>query len=349
MTSIPETEMLGRLLATWLVLLVGCVAAEGHAGLIGSQPPDGAVIGAAPENVVLTFNEPVAPLVLRLVRSDGTVTDIKDTVVTGSELAIPLPKGLGDGGYVLSWRVASADGHPVGGSVVFQVGDAAAAPVQRKSVATGTDPPLAIAIVVIRAVTYACLFLGVGGALFAAFIARLPTEAAKAVVFALLTLPVTILVGRRAAGPRRPRPSARRHRRPGGVAGGLFNQLRDRGARRRTRGGVIAAQPWRPGAASPGIGAARYHRARPCLRRHRACRHGVAGMAHPTRCLPPFGHGGGLGRGTAAARDDPDRRRPAWSPRCLVPLLHRDPLCDGGHRRFGTSAGASCNSGPRRR
>jgi len=51
------------LLALCSVLTLGTTAALGHAALVGSDPADGALLPDAPSRFVLTFNEPVSPLV----------------------------------------------------------------------------------------------------------------------------------------------------------------------------------------------------------------------------------------------------------------------------------------------
>lgn len=40
----------------------------------------------------------------------------------GDRVIVPMPADPGDGSWLLSWRVVSADGHPVGGSYVFSIG-----------------------------------------------------------------------------------------------------------------------------------------------------------------------------------------------------------------------------------
>src|SRR5690606_22317236 len=110
------------LLAAWLFLVLGCVAANAHASLVRSDPVDGAVLDAAPSRLVLTFNEPVSPLVLRLVGDGGTTTDLEPSAMDDTAVVIDTLPGLDDGGYLLSWRVVSSDGHPIGGSVAFSVG-----------------------------------------------------------------------------------------------------------------------------------------------------------------------------------------------------------------------------------
>src|SRR5258708_21878983 len=109
-----------------LIALLGALAPAGEAGapasLVKAGPADGAVMPLPPAALPLTFNEPVSPLVVRLIGPDGAplapiAVTAQDTTVT-----ISAPPGLRRGTHVLSWRVISADGHPVGGSLMFSIG-----------------------------------------------------------------------------------------------------------------------------------------------------------------------------------------------------------------------------------
>jgi copper transport protein len=138
-----------------------------HASLVGSDPPDGVVLADAPKVLRLDFNEPVSPLVLRLIGPDGQASAPK---VTAENSTLTLaPPALGRGSYVLSWRVISADGHPVGGAVLFSVG----APGGSPAAAPDTDPAVKAAIWGARLLIYLGLFVGVGGAVFVGLIARM--------------------------------------------------------------------------------------------------------------------------------------------------------------------------------
>lgn len=76
----------------------------------------------------LTFSEPVSPLSLRLVRPDGSSIPLDRFDVKNRTVRIKAPAGLARGTHVLSWRVISADGHPIGGSVVFSIGEVSTQP-----------------------------------------------------------------------------------------------------------------------------------------------------------------------------------------------------------------------------
>ncbi|MBA4335722.1 MAG: copper resistance protein CopC, partial [Methylobacterium sp.] len=117
---------LHRLTLVLTALLFAAYAASGsalgHAALNGAAPADGSVLPVAPTEMMLTFSEPVSPLALRLIAPDGTATPLDQVQLRDRTLVIAAPAGLSPGTHVISWRVVSADGHPVGGSVLFSIG-----------------------------------------------------------------------------------------------------------------------------------------------------------------------------------------------------------------------------------
>lgn len=140
--------------------------AGAHASLVGSEPADGAVLAAPPEELALRFSEAVTPLVLKLVRPDGGGVVLDAPAAAAEVIRAGLPADLGPGTHVLSWRVVSADGHPVAGALLFSVGTASAAPA-----ADAYDPAVRGAVWLTRLGLYVGLLAGAGGAFFAAWIA----------------------------------------------------------------------------------------------------------------------------------------------------------------------------------
>src|SRR6186997_1138914 len=119
------TRGVARLALAVMILLAQAPAqtALAHASLVSSQPEDGAVLRESPELVILIFNEPVAPLRLQLIDRSGQVTPLTDIVQRNMTVLVRPPQGLlGQGTHALSWRVVSSDGHPVGGTLIFSVG-----------------------------------------------------------------------------------------------------------------------------------------------------------------------------------------------------------------------------------
>lgn len=188
---------LHRLTLVLTALLFAACAASGsalaHAALNGASPADGSVLPAAPSEMTLSFSEPVSPLALRLIAPDGTATPLDQVQLRDRTLVIAAPAGLSPGTHVISWRVVSADGHPVGGSVLFSIGaPSAAAPIA----GTQADAAVRALLWASRVALYLGLFIGCGGAAFAAWVGPLTPNARRAIVSALLlglaALPVSL-------------------------------------------------------------------------------------------------------------------------------------------------------------
>jgi copper transport protein len=148
-------------------VLLGAPPAFAHASLLRADPADGEVVAAAPATLKLFFNEPVSPLVFRLVGPEGTPVT-PEVAAENATVIVTAPAAMRRGTHVLSWRVISADGHPVGGAVLFSIG-AATGPSDAGALAT--DPAVEAAIWAARLAIYLGLFAGVGGAVFIGFLA----------------------------------------------------------------------------------------------------------------------------------------------------------------------------------
>lgn len=98
--------------------------ANAHAVLLGASPAMGSVVATPPDQVVLTFSEGISPIdgKVRVIAPDGSREDTDEARASGAQLIIPL-KGSGlEGTYLVTYRVISADSHPVGGSYTYSVG-----------------------------------------------------------------------------------------------------------------------------------------------------------------------------------------------------------------------------------
>src|SRR5262245_35135617 len=91
----PEAAAAGTApLRFWgALLLVALWSGEAcaHASLIRSEPADRAVVAQAPRVITLTFNEPVAPLLARLLSPAGETTALADVKARDQTLTIALP------------------------------------------------------------------------------------------------------------------------------------------------------------------------------------------------------------------------------------------------------------------
>ena len=158
------------LLAALAVALAAAGPAQAHALLEGTSPERGAVAEQAPGQVVLRFSEPVeiAFGAMRVFAADGSEVQQGEPfhpTRRDDEVAVRLRDDVEDGGYTVTYRVVSADSHPVNGGFVFSVGDEAASP--GASVADllgdqGSGPVTSVAFTVARAVEYGAIALGIG-------------------------------------------------------------------------------------------------------------------------------------------------------------------------------------------
>jgi copper transport protein len=144
-----------------------------HAQLRATEPAEGAMLPSAPDRVTLEFNEPVAPLVLRWITPGGTVADLDGSVVN-TTVTVASPDDLAEGTHLLTWRVMSVDGHPVGGTLTFHVVAPSTAPAKTAPAATGV-PGIVAAVRFALTVALVC---AVGIAVFAALVARSPASGA---------------------------------------------------------------------------------------------------------------------------------------------------------------------------
>lgn len=166
---------------TCLLALAICVAALtvpasalAHATLEGSTPQRGEELATAPEAIELEFNEPVEASfgAVRLFDAEGHEVPGTDEFRPGgesSEIGLELPADLADGAYTATYRVVSADSHPVSGGFVFSVGEGAAGPAASVSDLLGdadSGPVTGAAAAVIRFLNYATIALALGGIAF---------------------------------------------------------------------------------------------------------------------------------------------------------------------------------------
>ena len=160
--------LVGLVLAVAAVL-VPASPASAHATLVAADPADGARLDEAPAEVRLTFSESVSAALggIRVVDADGDRVDEGAVTVEGTSARVGLAGGLEDGTYVITYRVISADGHPVRGASVFGVGEGAVDVTAAGRLDDGGgDRTWEVVGAVGRGFAYAGALLAAGGALF---------------------------------------------------------------------------------------------------------------------------------------------------------------------------------------
>jgi copper transport protein len=150
-----------------VVLLAG--PSWGHATLEASTPGAGQVVARLPPVVSLRFDEPVTtlPTSLQVYGPDGQRIDTGDVTHPGGDGAQVSvgTSGTQRGTYLVSWRVVSADSHPVSGAFTFSVGKRSAAPTAPSE---QTDPTVGVLLGGARWLGYAGAAMAIGGVAFLA-------------------------------------------------------------------------------------------------------------------------------------------------------------------------------------
>jgi copper transport protein len=171
---VTRQAQLLAVVAACLAALALPAAASAHAVLEESQPSRGDQVSQAPQRVVLRFDEPVELAFgsVRVYDAHGNRVDSGSTQHpggSGDAVAVDLRRGLGDGVYTATYRVISADSHPVAGGFTFTVGAGGAAPTSNVAdlIDAGRAGPVTeAAFGVVRALSYLAIALAAGALVF---------------------------------------------------------------------------------------------------------------------------------------------------------------------------------------
>lgn len=156
------------------VLSFGADGAGAHANIVTTTPADGTSVSESPATVSARFSERVS------ISAGGlTVRDVEGVRVdagpsrvdsVGTTVTVDLRPSLPDGTYVATYRVLSADGHPVSASFLFGVGTGPIDTAAASQAGTEQNTVWEIASAVARFVMYLSALLAAGLAFFLAFI-----------------------------------------------------------------------------------------------------------------------------------------------------------------------------------
>ncbi len=130
------------------------------------------MVETTPDVVTFTFDEPVSLTSgsVQVFDAEGEPVESdsssRDTVVTTD-----LPDELSDGSYVVVWRVVSADGHPIAGSLTFAIGEPSAEIAAPQLPDTDPDDVRRV-LSVVQGLTYVGLFLAAGVVLCRTWVLR---------------------------------------------------------------------------------------------------------------------------------------------------------------------------------
>lgn len=158
------------LAALYLAVLVP--AAHAHAVLEGTSPARGVTVQSQPKQVMFEFSEPVESSfgAVRVFADDGAQVETGSVTHPRGEssVAIGLKPDLPEGSYTATFRVISADAHPVSGGFVFSLGKAGATPKTVAQLTAGDKVGEAtqIGFGIARGVSYAAIAFAIGALAF---------------------------------------------------------------------------------------------------------------------------------------------------------------------------------------
>jgi copper transport protein len=175
-------------IAVVLAALTAVPSAFAHAILQESSPSNNAVVRTSPKTVSLRFNEAVETAFGSIRVYDcggGRVDSGKILRPTQDSVAVTIDRRLGQGTYTVTWRVISADSHPVAGAFVFNVKKANAGSC--KQVFGAKTPGTIDALFKFtRGLDFALILLVVGGAIALALVLGTASPELRSRLFRIL-------------------------------------------------------------------------------------------------------------------------------------------------------------------
>jgi putative copper export protein/methionine-rich copper-binding protein CopC len=171
----PRRPRRARIAALFIGVVVGLFglfafpagAAQAHAALVRTSPVQGSIVTTAPSEIVITFSEVVAPVPTRItvIAPDGKRIDSGNPRVQGDDMHIPVRTNVPGGTYLVSYRVISADSHPVGGGFTYSVGAPSPGGAPKPANGGDTDKIVATGVSIMQFVGFVGLILVLGPAM----------------------------------------------------------------------------------------------------------------------------------------------------------------------------------------
>jgi copper transport protein len=172
-----------------LVALTAVPSAFGHAVLQKSTPGNNSITRTSPDAVTLEFNEAVETAFgsIRVYDCGGSRVDSGKIIrPTEKSVAIATDRTLPRGTYTVTWRVTSADAHPVAGGFVFNVKSASKDEECTQVFGEGTPGTVDALFKFARALDFALILLVVGGSAALALVLRTAANDLRALLYRIL-------------------------------------------------------------------------------------------------------------------------------------------------------------------
>ncbi len=188
----PIMRLVAAVLVGLALLASTASSAFAHAHLLRATPADGSVLATAPAAMDLEFSEPVVSVdgSSRLFGS-GSGPVVLAASVQDRAMTVMLPSALAEDVYAVSYRVVSADGHPISGAVAFRIGTGDAPVTSEGGPATPAATATDAVVALLTGLHYLGLLLFTGLILFHRLVPRPPRVAPDRPLRWSLSLAVT--------------------------------------------------------------------------------------------------------------------------------------------------------------
>jgi copper transport protein len=182
------------------LVALGAAPAYAHATLTGTEPTQSQQFpsGKPPAVITIRFDEGVvvAPTSVQVYDAHAKAVKLTSvgTVAEGRVVQTRLPR-LGDGTYVVTWRVTSADAHPVQGAFTFGVGKAAGSSANVGALLSARAGERTVGTVfgIDRALAFAAVLVLLGALAFMRWIWPDPPERSDVTVLLVVALAVAVV------------------------------------------------------------------------------------------------------------------------------------------------------------
>ena len=108
------------------LIMTAMPIANAHTALVSTHPKANAMLKSSPKYISITFSQDLIEVAgkkvnkIRLFNSKNKEIKLTDSIVIGRDIHVPVSR-LPASKYKVTYRVVSADGHPITGSFYFWV------------------------------------------------------------------------------------------------------------------------------------------------------------------------------------------------------------------------------------
>ena len=118
------------------MLITSATPASAHAQLVSANPKAKSVLYVLPTQVKLMFDDDLIDVAggnqIQVTDPKGKRIDVAESHLLGNQLNIDLKKSSVLGRYTVTYRVLSADGHPISASYFFNLAKKALKPAPKQ-------------------------------------------------------------------------------------------------------------------------------------------------------------------------------------------------------------------------